>query len=147
MTNAGGFSLLELMVVLSLVAILGGISVISQQAMRPALDLSMAARQVAIDLKVARMRAVTDNANYRVAFVDGGTTYQHQRKNGDGYVDDGIPIALPRGIVIAECTATDNAISFRPRGHAATFGTVTIRNGKGDLRKVVVDIAGQVRVQ
>jgi len=147
MTKTSGFSLLELMVVVSIAAILGGISVLSQQAMRPRLDLAMAARQVAMDLKVARMHAVTDNTNYRVVFPDSSARYQHQRKNGNDYVDDGVTTALPRGIVIAECTASDNAISFRPRGNAATFGTVALRNANGDVRKIIVDIAGEVRVQ
>ena len=45
--------------------------------------------------------------------------------------DDGAAVRLPRGILISDCTATENGISFKPRGNAATFGTVILRNGNG----------------
>jgi prepilin-type N-terminal cleavage/methylation domain-containing protein len=144
---AQGFSLLELVVVLSLASILAGIGVLSHQAMRPALDLSAAARQVVMDLKVTRMRAAAENVNHRIVFSAGAETYQVQRKAGSGYANIGVPVPLPRGIVVVDCNANGGAIGFRPRGNAATFGTVTIGNEKGDVRLVIVDIAGQVRVQ
>lgn len=147
MGHADGFSLLELIITLSLASILAGISVLSHRALRPSLDLGTATRQVVMDLKVARMRAVSSNVNHRVVFREGGNTYQSQYKNGSGYLDDGVGIALPRGIVIAACTAKDAAISFRPRGNASSFGTVIIRNANGDVRHIIVDIAGQVRAE
>jgi prepilin-type N-terminal cleavage/methylation domain-containing protein len=147
MAQTSGFSLLELIITLSLASVLAGISVLSHSALRPSLDLSLATRQVAMDLKVARMRAVATNVNHRIVLKAGSASYQPQYKNGSSYLNDGAAVALPRGIVIAECTASDSAIGFRPRGNAATFGTVTIRNAKGDVRRVVVDIAGQVRME
>jgi prepilin-type N-terminal cleavage/methylation domain-containing protein len=147
MCEARGMSLLEVLVVLALIAILGGMSVLSHQAMRPALDLRIAARQVVMDLRAARMRAVAENVIHRVVFPSGAVSYQPQRKSGSGYVNDGTAVPLPRGILISECNATDHGISFKPRGNAATFGTVVIRNGNGDERRIIVDIAGQVRVQ
>ena len=142
-----GTSLLELLVVLALTAIVAGIGALSHQAMRPALDLRSAARQVVTDLRAARMRAVAENTSRRVVFPSGATGYQPQRKIGNAYVDDGVAVSLPRGILISDCTATGNGISFKPRGNAATFGTVSIRNSNGDERSIIVDIAGQVRVQ
>ncbi len=142
-----GVSLLELVAVLALASILAGIGVLGHQAIRPALDLHAAARQVVMDLKVARIRAAAENVNQRLVFTAGGGSYQPQRKSGGVYSNIGPAVALPPGIVVEECNATGSAIGFRPRGNAATFGTVTMRNGKGDVRQVVVDIAGQVRVQ
>src|SRR5579862_4078201 len=142
-----GMSLLEVLVVLAVIAILAGFAVLDHQAMRPRLDLRTAARQVVLDLRVARMRAIAENVNHRVVFPTGAGGYQHQRKSGGGYADDGVVVSLPRGIVIGDCTAPENGISFKPRGNAATFGTVTLRNRTGDEQRVVVDIAGQARVQ
>ena len=144
--SANGFSLLELVIVLSLAAILAAIGVLAHQALRPRLNLSMAARQLMMDLRSARMHAVKDHLNYRLVFPGGSGSYQAQRRSGDGYQDDGYPIALQSGIIVAECTARDHAITFAPRGNAATFGTITIRNDIGDVRHVTVNIAGQVRV-
>jgi hypothetical protein len=80
-------------------------------------------------------------------FANGSTSYRLQARNGNTYDDEGAPVALPAGITILDCTARSAAISFRPRGNAGTFGTVTLQNSQGDTRRVVVDIAGQVRVQ
>jgi prepilin-type N-terminal cleavage/methylation domain-containing protein len=142
-----GFSLLELLVVVALASVLAGIGALNHHAMQPGLRLGMAARQVVMELKVARMHAVARNVNHRVVFPGGGTSYQRQRKAGSVYIDEGTPVALPPGIVIAGCNAVASAIGFRPRGNAATFGTVTIQNTRGETRRIIVDIAGEVRVQ
>jgi prepilin-type N-terminal cleavage/methylation domain-containing protein len=147
MGHARGLSLLELLIAVALMAILSGVGVLSQAAMRPALNLSMAARQVVMDLKIAQLHAVARNVNYRVVFPTGGATYRPQRKTGSTYSDEGKPVPLPRGIVIVGCTASGSAIGFRPRGNAGTFGTVTLQNAAGGTRRIVVDIAGEVRVQ
>jgi prepilin-type N-terminal cleavage/methylation domain-containing protein len=147
MADTRGFSILELVVTLSLASILAGISVLSHNALRPRLNLGMATRQVVMDLQLTRMRAVAHNANQRIVFPDGGSGYQRQRQTGSTYGDDGAAVALPPGITVLDCTAGNSTITFRPRGNASSFGTVTLANTTGDVRRVVVDIAGQVRVQ
>jgi prepilin-type N-terminal cleavage/methylation domain-containing protein len=146
MGTASGLSLLELIIVLSVVSILAGIGVLEHQALRPRLNLGLAARQVVRDLNNARMHAVTDHINYRIVFSVDSHTYQTQRKSGSGYSDGGLPVSLPEGITIVDCTARDQSISFVPRGNAGSFGTITIRNSQGEVRHVSVNIAGQVRV-
>ena len=143
---ARGFTLLELVVVMGLLVALGGISALYSRAVRSRLNLAAATRQVVMDLKVARMRAVAQHTTRRVQFSSIGAQYRHQQRSGRTYVDDGVPIGLPAGITIADCTAAERAISFRPRGTAGSFGTVTLQNGDGMQRQIVVDIAGQVRV-
>lgn len=146
MPNNRGFSLLECVTAMSIAALLGGISILGHQAIRPRLDLSQGARQVMMDLKVARMRAVTDHVNYRVVFADGDAAYQLQRRAGSVYSDHGAPVTLPRGVTIADCNAQNHSITFVPRGNAGSFGTITLRNVQGEMRYVSVNIAGQVRV-
>ena len=147
MSSTHGFSLLELVVALSLASVLAGIGVLSHNALRPRLNLSMATRQVAMDLQVTRMRAVALNAAQRILFSNGGTKYQLQARHGTKYDDEGKPVALPVGVSVLDCTALASTIGFSPRGSAATFGTVTVQNSSGDTRSIVVDIAGHIRVQ
>jgi prepilin-type N-terminal cleavage/methylation domain-containing protein len=147
MLRGRGFSLIELIVVVALASILAALGVLAHQAVRPGLNLSMAARQVVMDLKVARMQAIARNTAQRVVFTSGGSRYQPQRKMGASYIDEGAAVELPSGIVVMDCNAAGSAIGFRPRGNAGTFGTVTIANARGEVRRVIVDIAGQVRVQ
>ncbi len=146
MDHASGLTLLELVIVLSIASVLAGTTVLAHQALRPGLILSMAARQVVMDLKIARMRAVTDHVSYRLRFPGGSGTYQAQRKSGTGYDDEGRPVPLPQGIIVVDCTGRDQSISFVPRGNAGSFGTVTIGNARGEARHISVNIAGQVRV-
>jgi Tfp pilus assembly protein FimT len=147
MVGRSGISVLELVIVLAVGSVVLGVTALSHRAVRPRLDLSMAARQVAMDLKLTRMRAITEHLNHRLVFADGASAYQRQRKTSSSYADDGGRIPLPAGVVIADCTAAGGAITFRPRGNAESFGTITLHNARGDQQQVVVDIAGQVRVQ
>jgi Tfp pilus assembly protein FimT len=147
MRDASGLSLLELLVALALAAALAGAGVLSHQALRPGLSLMTATRQVVMGLLAARMRAVARNTDLRIVFPSGSAAYRLQMRNGSTYDDEGAPVTLAAGITIVDCTARGSAISFRPRGNAGTFGTVTLQNARGDVRRVVVDIAGQVRVQ
>jgi Tfp pilus assembly protein FimT len=147
MRDASGLSLLELVVAVGLTSVLAGVAVLSHQALRPGLNLTAATRQVVMGLLATRMRAVARNTDLRIVFSSGSTSYRLQARNGNTYDDEGAPVALAAGISILDCTAGTSAISFRPRGNAGTFGTVTLQNSRGDIRSVVVDIAGQVRVQ
>ena len=147
MAEASGFSVLELMLALCLAMILAGISVISHRALRPSLDLSAAVRQIVLDLRLTRMRAITDHDSHRIVFSDGAPEYRLQHRDGRAYRDDGAPVRLPGGVVVSDCSALDNAVGFGPRGSAGTFGTITVRNTIGEARQVIVDITGDIRVQ
>lgn len=148
MTNRCGFTLLELLVALALIAVLTGTALLGYRRALAGWRLSAAARQVVMDLKLARARAILDATSHRLRFAVPGTSYQHERRRASGtYEASGPPTSLPTDIVIAACTAVGSGISFRPRGHAGTFGSVTLRNSDGDQRAVVVDIVGRTRVQ
>jgi Tfp pilus assembly protein FimT len=142
-----GWTLTEALVVVAVLSVLAGTGVLAHQAARPMLALASAARQVAFDLRATRMRAIGEATDHRVRFSLAATVYQVQRSNGAGYVDHGPAMALPAGVSIADCTASGGAISFKPRGNAGTFGTVVLRNVRGDTRSVIVNITGRVRMQ
>jgi len=145
--TVGGFTLLETMVVLLLVSLLIGFALIDVQRATQRTRLTTAARQVAADLRLARIRAISLNANYRIHLPVGAGSYTRQRRGGSGYQDEGAPVPLPDGVVTRACTSPSGAISFRPRGLAGDFGTVTLANAAGELRRVIVAITGEVRVE
>jgi len=143
-----GLTILELLVALALLGTLAAIALPNVTALRSRWQLSAAARQVVMDLKVARTRAIADVANHRVRFAVQGSSYQAQRQGPDGsYANDGVPVALPDGIAIDACTATAAAVGFRPQGNASTFGTITLRNDAGAQRRIVVDMVGRMRIE
>jgi len=148
MRPARGFTLLELLTALALVTVLTGIALLGFARTLAGWRLSAAARQVVMDLKLTRARAILDSATHRLRFPVPGASYQHERQRPSGaYEPVGPPTQLPADIQVVDCTGAGSGISFRPRGTAGAFGTVTLRNRDGDQRAVVIDIVGRTRVQ
>jgi len=84
-----GFTLIEMMIVIAIMAIFVGIAVPNFLSYMPKHRLNGAARQVMGDLMAARMKAVSLNHRVKVFFYS-----NHQYKicddaNNDGTVDDG----------------------------------------------------------
>ncbi len=143
-----GLSLIEVLVALSLAVGIAGTALVRYGAMLSSWRLNAAARQVVMDLKLTRARAISADADHRLRFTDHATSYQRQRKLPSGaYVDDGVAIPLPVEVEVVGCNALGSGITFRPRGHASTFGTITLANAEGGQRRVVVDIVGRMRVE
>src|SRR6185369_4448802 len=143
-----GFTVLELVIVLGLLATLTGTALLKGPRLIAGWRLAAAARQMVMDLKLARARAILTSATHRVHFLSTDSTYRHERQRPSGTYDPIAPATeLPTTIAIAGCTAAGSGISFRPRGNAGAFGTVSLRNGYGEQRAVVVDIVGRIRVQ
>ncbi len=109
--------------------------------------MQAAAQQVMADLALVRLRAAATNRSHRLLLPEGEAAYRLQARNGTTYVDTHSPRRLPRGVHIVACNATASSFTFRPRGNAATFGTLRLRNAAGSERSVILDIAGRVRVQ
>jgi prepilin-type N-terminal cleavage/methylation domain-containing protein len=142
-----GFSLLELIVVLGLTAILVVAAVFGHAAVRARVALALAAQQVAMDLSLARIRAIARNRDQRLVFMVGTGAYRAQERTSGVYSDVGPASALPSGARISDCTGTDDAIGFRARGGASPFGSVTLRAAGGETAAVVVGITGRARIQ
>lgn len=148
MNRPAGLTLLELLVALALAAVLAAVAISQWQRVLARWRVDAAARQVVMDLKLARGRAIAESSTRRVRFSVPGGAYQHERQQPSGvYAAAGPAIRLPDGIVVTDCTAVGTGLGFRPRGYAATFGTVTLRGEYGDERRVIVDIVGRMRVQ
>jgi Tfp pilus assembly protein FimT len=146
-SNTGGLTLLELLVTLSITAIATGTALLGLNRSLAGWRLNATARQLVMDLRVTRVRAMSENVDRRLRLPSGGA-YQPQRKAPNGtYSDDGPPTALSDGIRIVDCTGAGSSISFRPAGYAGAFGTVTLADALGGERRVIVDIAGRARIQ
>lgn len=142
-----GLTLLELIVAAAFVAVLSGTAIVQWAHLQDGFALHTGAWQVMLDLLAVRVRAAATNSTHRVVFPSGADAYVAQVRQGGTYTATGPPVALPRGVRILRCNATGQAITFRPRGNAATFGTIVLQNRAGRERSVIVDIAGRVRFQ
>lgn len=145
---SGGLSVLELLTAILIASVLSGTALLGYGRMLADWRLNAAVRQVVMELKVTRSRAITENTGQRIRFDVPSSLYQRQRREASSnYADVGAPISLPDGIEAIDCTARDDTVTFQPRGHASSFGTITLRNPEGTERRIVVDMAGRMRVE
>jgi Tfp pilus assembly protein FimT len=145
--NNTGVTVLELLVTLSIMLAAASTAVFGFTRSLSGWRLNASVRQLVMDLRVARMRAMSENVDWRLRLAP-GTTYQPQRKAPNGtYANEGAATALSDGVHIVDCTGAGSSISFRPAGYAGSFGTITLADDSGTQKRVIVDIAGRARVQ
>jgi type II secretory pathway pseudopilin PulG len=132
--HSGGYTLTELLVLVGIIGIVLGTGVPSFFSALPSLRLSSAARQVATDLHLARIRAIAQNTSYTVTFNTSTATYTFGSDSRN--LTDLFP-----GITIA---AASNP-TFTSRG---TAGAVAIQLSNGTAQKYIcVKVVGRVNIQ
>lgn len=165
MHKDSGMSIVELMVVLSMLAILSAIAVPNYYAWLPKYRLSTSARDVLSDLEFARGIAIKENASVVVQFNTANNRYWIWVDNGaaankDNWTQDGDERTI-RGRRTApgiSLTGADfsgnNQIRFTGNGlpevktvpPSLGGGTVTLAS-KVDNRVVVLGVGGKARIQ
>jgi prepilin-type N-terminal cleavage/methylation domain-containing protein len=141
--NKKGVTLIELIVVFAIIAI-GAVLMVPN--LRPWIinyRLRSATRDITSTLRVAQMKAVTNNFNYQVLFDGGAGTYKLQRNTGGGYFDDGATQTLPTGISIV---LGNNPVWFSPNS-SSNGGTIQLSNTKNTKKITVLPSTGRITIQ
>ena len=133
-----GFTVLELLVALSIAATLSATAVSCFLSWLPTVRLSSAARHVATDLQVARMKAISQNSSNTVSFNTTDGTYSfslgaESRNLNDLYPGTSVVSVSPANPV------------FYSRGTANAGITITLSNG-GAQKVVCVKPVGRVNI-
>src|SRR3990172_10215414 len=137
----GGFTLLELLVVLAILAILGTVAIPVWGVMVPAFALNGAARQIQSELDRIKRQAISENVTFRLAFSETGDNYTVERVGGTTTQQGVKP--LPNGIDIRNAIT----LGFTSRGTASPgTGTVKLCNSKGAGTNIVLSSTGRVRI-
>lgn len=152
--NNKGFTLVELMIVVVLMAILAAIAAPAYRNYMARSRLNGAARLVLTDLASARMDAVKMNRRVEVYFTGGSSSPAATYKicddaNGDGAVSDGEGRNIIRNIqnhFYDVSVGSNNNPIFFPNGTATNMATVNVSNGT-DSRQITISIAGRVWIQ
>lgn len=139
-----GFTLVEIVVALSLFSILLAIAIPQWGTLLPTFRLNSAARQIQSELNRVKARAVSENTNFRLVFL--AASYSIERDNGTGYETTGEGKPLPEGIDVR--STTTSTLGFTARGTATpgTGGTVKLCNIKEAGKNVVVSSTGRIRI-
>lgn len=136
-----GFSLIELMIVVGLVAVLAGMTVPAIAGAMKQYELVTASQQVVSTIRSARLQAVARNMVLKVRFdFPGDGQYQVVDAAGAAVgrvqtLDDGITFGASTGV------------QFTTSGRIAVPTTVTLTNEGDQTRTISVSPSGQVRLQ
>ena len=150
-----GFTLMELMVAIAIIAIAASIAIPNIVGWLPTHRLASASRAILSDLQQARLRAVKENTSVTVQFDTGNERYNVFWDNGEGGGSPGDGLqngterifkseAMPASINLDSTTFADNSVCFSNRGlpNPALSGTVTILNSQNINRQIVVNQTG-----
>lgn len=147
-TDSKGFTLIEMMIVIAIMAILSAIAAPNLQTYMAQRRLNGAARQVMTDLMEARMKAVNLNQKVKVSFGSVGHTYQTWNDaddNGTVADDEGDDIERDLHPDYHDVTFSASANPFfQPRG-TAVGSTITLTNSSGS-KYVKVALTGRVKI-
>jgi type IV fimbrial biogenesis protein FimT len=142
MNSGRGFSAVELLTVIALMAVLSAIAVPNMVSMLPRQRLGGSAREILSVLHYAKMSAIKENANVVVNFNPGtrDCTVFVDDGEGGGTPEDGLRTggerilkryAMPPGVNLP-APSFGNVLSFNNRGFADAAGDVTVQNPMGN---------------
>jgi prepilin-type N-terminal cleavage/methylation domain-containing protein len=143
-TSARAFTTVELVIVMMIVGVLAAFATPQLGRWLATTGVDTAAREIATELQLSKMRAVSQNTRYRISFDADHNTYLVQKDVAGVWQDVGAPKALPAGVDLVSATADP---VFQTLGTAPGGTTVTLQNAQGRTRKVTVSFVGRVKVE
>ena len=149
MKGSEGFTLIELIIVLALVAIITSVAFPTFLSQRSETKLKDAVSMIRGDLEMARSRAIRENAAVPILVrSDGYTIFVDNGSDGgtaENWVQDGgerqlCSRALPGGIRIdlSQVTFDSTRTRFNGRGYVENSGTMAIVNAEG--KSITLDL-------
>jgi prepilin-type N-terminal cleavage/methylation domain-containing protein len=155
--NANGFTLIEALIVISLMAFISALAVPNLMNWLNKAKLNGAATNLKGSLEMAKLKAIQENgpvavnftANHYSIFSDTGATIG-EHDAGEEFFGKR---SLPRGVRIdlslttfADTSKGAKRTRFKGRGTSAS-GTVYLVNSKGMLKKIIVSSTGRIRTE
>jgi type II secretion system protein H len=157
--NVRGFTLIELMIVVTIITVVGGIATPSLLSQLPDYRLKGTTRTVFATLQYAKMSAASAGKEYRVQFLLDPAPQRYQLQQGnsfsgsDNWKNVHYSTAIPPQVWIDHATdyrgthqSGISTIAFNPTGTASSGG-IYLENSRGSLRSVKVSsTTGRIRI-
>jgi type IV fimbrial biogenesis protein FimT len=142
-----GVTLIELVVVMAIIAIGAAFVAPNIGAWIPNYRLRSATRDVTSAMRMAQMKAISNNTQYHVSFNPGAGSFILQYQDtGGNWINDGIAQTLPQGVLINGISFPGNNAQFNPNSTSST-GSITLRNTKGSEKTITLTTStGRVHV-
>ena len=143
--NRKGITLIELIIVVVIIAIGAVLTAPRINSWMPYYRLRSATRNIVSAMRLAQMKAVSNNLTYRVSFDPTNNSFIIQyQTTGGAWVDDGGTQTLPSGVVFS--TTFGNVATFLPNS-TATNGNIILNNIKGATKTIqLLGTTGRIRV-
>jgi len=160
-----GFSLLEVLIVIGIIVIISAIAVPNMAVMMKSYRLKSAANEMASVMQLARMTAISQNANSVLTFNTGNQTYSAFSDNGDvngtinvNNVNNGIQNGTEptiktiniantySGEVTFATPSFGTTITFYSQGNCDHSGTVSLQNSIGKVIQVIISSSGSIKM-
>lgn len=166
MNNRNGFTLIELMVVVAIIAIVTAVAIPAYMTWKPRNQIRSAVSQVQSDLNRAKMRAVETRRQCRVVFTTNG--YQIfdgnriMNSNQWGNIDpngvftnltpfvtrnfnDFPQVTILTGAGTAIAAGAEPMVTFSPRGTAVN-GSIQLRHPEATGATITVNITSRINI-
>jgi len=143
MQKNSGYTLIEVMTVIGIIAIVCGIVVPNVLGWLPKYRLRSGAEEIQSALQLARLDAVKRNTETIVTFDTANHTYLTSISGQT--IKSGI---MPAGIIIDSVTSPLSQVKFDGRGLANTSnGSILVKNIQGETKTIKVNIVGIAVIQ
>lgn len=144
MKNANAFSLIEILVVLTVVCIIIGITIPAFITIRPDLQLNASARDFVTDLRYAQQLAIMEQIEYCAKFFLSEKKYQILQCGQSIVVSEkSFPDEITEVVIIG---FSNNETRFNPYGAAKESGSIILKNTKNNTKTIEVGPAGFIKI-
>ncbi len=146
-----GFSLIELLITIALIAIVGAIAISNFQKYSDKANLREAAREISSDIQYYKQRAVAENKRYQIVFSDSDNNYIIQRQIAEtAYFEDvKTKTVCDGGQVPVSIDGTPSFVGstlyLNPRGTISN-GTLWLKHASPKVKRISITTSTMGRV-
>ncbi len=140
-----GFTLIEVLIVIAVMAILASVFISSTNFFQPQAKLASVARDLITDIRYAQQLAVNEQVEYGISFLVSENKYQLWRFSATP--EQIFEKVLPGEVQISQVLdLTDDKVEFNAYGAVAEDGSVYLINSKSEIKIIEIRPSGFTRI-